>query len=401
MIKEKRSFKNNNMGFIPSDQDRTPYQRRNEYRQAVHPITLAIINDFENRYNGNILQGYSLAEVLKSFLIDYKAMINNPALDLSHWFDVSLFDNTYKDILTGLGHTSVNTVLNSGVSFDWLDSIFKIDLRYKNLIRSDLKKSPITYSLYPNSLSYKFLRAIATTFKNATAPNSSTARTLSFTLASKNNDGYAYMTSLPFYLPFATTNKTSMYVSPKIEMGGLSFGEVPWYGGAYKGSLVIDRVSEIGNSIFCRCVSNGKGTVYNNPSSPSGVYNDTYINIDFTFTIPSVNETIAIIQDAIDYISYFEIENTALNIDGNYDGIKTDAYEQMLNDQLVFLNNMTDKVEANLMQTKIDGQAQKDALIAEIEKKKIELQNAINEKRKAITKMNETMVKYNQTFNVQ
>ena len=394
--------KNKSLGFIPSDQERSPYQRRNEYRQAVHPISLAIINDFENSFEGNMVHGYSMAEILKSFLLEYKAMMTTPSVDMSHWFDVTLFNNTYKTDLSGYGVTSLDTLLNSSNAFSlgFMDgAFFKQDLRYKNLIRSDLKKSPVTYSFWPRSKTYKFLKAIAVTFKSATASNSSTARTM--TIARGTTNGGTYLTSLPIYVPFSTISPSGAYVSPKNILGGINFGEVPWYSGGGKGTYTYDRPSDIDPSIFCRCVSNGAGTVYNNPSSNSGVYNDTYINMDYIYTIPSLNDTIAIIQDAIDYIAYYESENTALNIEGNYDGLKTDAYEQMLNDQLAFLNNMADRVEANLMQTKLDGQAQKDALLAEIEKRKLDLQTAIAEKRASINKMNDTVTRYVQVFNAQ
>lgn len=390
--------KNKTLGFIPSNQDRSPYQRRMEFRQAVHPMTLAIVNEFEQRYYGNLLQGFSMAEVLRSFLTDYKAMMNNTSLTLNHWFDVSLFNSTYSDYLTAFGVTSIDK--SSSVNEKWFADVFKTDLRYKNLIRSDLKKAPINYTLTHTSLTYKFLKAIGVTFKSATSANASTARTMSYTLASKNNDAYAHMVNLPFYINFTASNTTSNYVSPKIVMVGLNFGEVPWYGGATKGSLVIDRPSELGSFISCKCTSNGKGAVYGGSYTPSGIYNDTYINIDYTFTIPSINETYMILEDAITFIAYLESENTALNVEGNYDGIKTDSYEQMLNDQLAFLNNLADRVESSLIQTKLDGQAQKDAVQALIDQRKIDLQKAINEKRASINKMNETVVRYNQTFNI-
>jgi hypothetical protein len=97
---------------------------------------------------------------------------------------------------------------------------------------------------------------------------------------------------------------------------------------------------------------------------------------------------------AIDTIKWLETENNEVIITGVVDDLKVSSYEKILNDQLSYINNLTDIV-ANANNALItDGQQKKDAISVLIQAKRIELDNKIASKKAEVASMLEVANNY-------
>lgn len=373
--------KNKTLGFIPSTQDRSPFQKRLEYLQGMSLLAQQIVYDYEKYFKGNIVLGNSFSQILNSFLVDYQAMLNNRTMDLSYWFDTSNFDSVY-----GLS--------SGGRDSEFFAQTFLSDLKYKSLIRSDKKLAPINFVLGNKTFSkgvvnerYFDCMTIQALWLYAVKLKSVTPTNLSNVIVPPNASGVNYVNEvstssgmtfgLRYYSGFEKTIGTTKMIDKE------------------NGFVLIDsRTNDwsIYNNVgtYSREGSLGYRANLNTTKNSSGVFSTT-----FTSSYYSPNEFIQALKDAIALIGYLELDNVALNIEGNYDGIKTDAYEQILNDQLSFLNNISDRVQNALINEKITGQNKKDELLLILEAKKKELNDTILNKKNNINKMNETIDAYN------
>lgn len=373
-------MKRKTLGFIPSTQDRTPYQRRVEYLQGMSLLAQQIVYDYERYFKGNIVLGNSFSQILNSFLVDYQAMLNNRSMDLSYWFDTSAFDSVYG-------------ISASGRDSEFFAQTFLSDLKYVSLIRSDKKLAPINFALGSKSFSKGFvgeryfdcmtiqaLWLYAVKLKSVTPSNLNSAiippvSGVNYVYETATSNGMTY--GLRYYSGFEKTIGTTKMMDKE------------------NGFVLIDSRTgdwNIYNNVgtYIKEGSLGYRANLNTTKNSSGVFATT-----FTSSYYSPSEFIQALKDAIALIGYLEMDNVALNIEGNYDGIKTDAYEQILNDQLSFLNNISDRVQNALINEKIEGQRKKDELLLVLEAKKKELNDTILNKKNNINKMNETIDNYN------
>jgi len=349
-----RKIKNNNMGFIPSTQDRSAYQRRSEYIESLSPIGKALVSDFEKLFIGNLVNGFSYSSILKSFIQDYKSMLFDRTIDLSHWFDTSPFVTIFGSSVTS--SYNANQTISS-------------DLKYKNLIRPDGKPSPIVLTLgRQNGMSFteNFLKLFSVVAKPLITSNAS-EHILGTTVSDNYPDGLFApnknfsiigRTKNPAVVLFPFTNN-SVQVNP-----------------------------------FFMYYPNPLATTVNTEGSYGSRYTRTFstggIPLTLTVKLFSPNSFLAELNEALNVILWLESESVSLNLEGNTDGVKTDSFEQVLNDQLLFLNNLSDKVENSLIAEKAEGQARKDELLLKIDEGKINLQAAINDKRKNIATTKES-----------
>lgn len=339
-------MKQNTMGYISSNEDRKVFEDRFSFLLSLAPWARTIAWEFENVFAGNLVNGFSFANILESFLIDYKSMLQNRSMDLSYWFT--------SQVATVYGNTAVNTPVEHNV-------LFSKDTRYKALIRTDGKLAPFNYviSRYNVSATINFLKFYAVTLKNVIPSNFNNPHPISISSIGKTS-GSPLITNIG-------TNLGLFYVSTgEIK----SPGTVNWKDNENFG---------IYGSVEYYLQSNG-----------------TYNTRNVTLSTLSPNQFITIVQDLIAVIRFLESDNNALNIDGNYDGLAANKYETILNDQLSYLNNITDAVTSSLINEKVDFQGQKDSLKAQIEQKKKDVQNAITNKKASIKKLNEIVMQYEQ-----
>jgi hypothetical protein len=353
MNNKRNKNKNSTMGFIPSTQDRSVYERRKEYISSLGPIAQLIVANFENNFIGNMVNGFSFAQVLNSFIIDFQAYMNNKTLSYLYWFD-----STPSKTIYGIETASY-------LPKDY-NSLFAMDLKYKNLIRTDKKLAPFNYCLGPakNNLSSNFLYQLYFAIPPNVANNVNYDPSLVLVYSSYNNSdvlipssGIDINMSSNTYIYFNNGN-----ISFKLDMSGPAITQT------------VTHVKFLDLLIY---------TFTTTPTTSVGVFNLKVISV----TYPSLNNVLTQLSDALALITWLESESVAINVEGNYDGIKTDAYEKLLSDQLNYLNTMSDRVENSLIGSKIDGQNQKDAVQAQIDLRKSDLLKVINQKKADIVSM--------------
>lgn len=105
----------------------------------------------------------------------------------------------------------------------------------------------------------------------------------------------------------------------------------------------------------------------------------------YWYTGMTPTDFFAMMRAAIVVIKWLESENNDFAIVGNVDGVKVASYEKTLNDQLVYINGLSDLVANANIQLITDGQAKKDALTALITAKQAEIADLKFNKRKNIT----------------
>lgn len=365
-----KKIKNNTMGFIPSTQDRSVYERRREYIASLNYLGQSIVSDFEKNFVGNLVNGFLFSNVLKSFIVDFQAYMLNKSLDIIYWFD-----NTPSKTIYG-----INTDNYMPVDFN---NLFSKDLKYKSLIRTDGKLAPFTYCLgfvsdATNTLLKNALMLVPKTLANATA-YSLLSPTATFWTTQGYSGTYAQLTSsMTFDMPTSAT--LSFYLQNYLGTSPLREG------------FNLD-ISDAVTTSKTHYVTAPNGFTYvftTTPSTKASYHTVKVLSVAFY----SLNDFFSSLNDALAIIQWLESESVALNVEGNYDGIKTDGFEQLLNDQLDYLNSMTDRVENSLIGSKLDGQKQKDAVQAQIDQRRLDLQNVIAQKKADIKKMNEANAKF-------
>lgn len=90
---------------------------------------------------------------------------------------------------------------------------------------------------------------------------------------------------------------------------------------------------------------------------------------------------ISVLKQARDFLLWAESDNFEVRVESNFDFTKIQTNEQFIQNQLNFMNSMSDTVQREITNEKIEWQKKKDELLAEIESKKQNLANAIDAKR--------------------
>lgn len=362
---------NQTMGYISSEEDRTIFQERENLIKTMTPFEFMIFDDFEKTFAGNMVNGFSYAKVLKSFITDYQSLLQNRSMDLYYWF------------LNGTGNVYDNAeLINVPLSPVFYNTLFAKDLRYKSLIRADAKLAPFTYCLgfaqssnynyYPQNTCYtmKTLQDLCYGLKPA-IPNVSSlssnyiATVTSFTPVSQTYD-YKLVTSVGSFTVSVSGSTQKHYTLPipNCVEACVDFDVNP----AYSTSSGVVNAQVVNFKIVMAVAVNGYSRVYTQ--------------------VPSPNAIVSMLTNVMNIIAFFEGENTAMNVDGNYDGLASNNYEVLLQQQLDYLNNINDAVAQSLIDEKIESQNQKDDVIKKIADKKAEIQKYMEVKKQAIKQLN-------------
>lgn len=358
--------KNQTMGYISSEEDRTIFQERENFIKTMTPVEFMIFDDFEQTFAGNMVNGFSYSKILKSFLTDYQSLLQNRSMDLSYWFV-----NGIRDIYEP---TEIPAQLYPSI----YNTLFAKDLRYKALIRTDGKLASFVYCLgkaqagswgyFPDNTCYtmKYFRDMAIGLKSIIPPvsllsNNHTVTVTSFTPVSGTYD-YNLVTNVGTFRISVTPQ--SLY--HKLQVPNCM------------GTLISFNVVQAVNASPAR-VTDLQLII------PTGLTASNTVIYD---TVMSPNSFIAMLTKMIGIIEFFEGENTAMNVDGNYDGLAANNYEVILQQQLDYLNTINDAVSQSLINEKIESQTQKDDLIKKIADKKAEIANYMSVKKQAIKNLN-------------
>jgi len=359
--------KNQTMGYISSEEDRTIFQERENFIKTMTLTEYMIFNDFEQTFAGNMVNGFSYSKILKSFLTDYQSLLQNRSMDLSYWF-VSGISEVYE--ATEIPAQRYPTVYNV---------LFAKDLRYKALIRTDGKLAPFVYCLgraqegswgfYPENTCHtiKYFRDMVISLKSVipTVSSLNSNYTVNIITFSRPSGTYYYVLSTNlgiFNIDVSSEKSHHTLPIPNCNGASIDFDITPAVGTtpAKVSNLKIVMAVGFGNSIY--------NSLYESSLSP--------------------NAFIAMLTRMIDIISFFEGENTAMNVDGNYDGLAANSYEVILQDQLNYLNTINDAVSQSLINEKIESQNQKDDVMKKIADKKAEIGNFMSVKKQAINNLN-------------
>lgn len=94
-----------------------------------------------------------------------------------------------------------------------------------------------------------------------------------------------------------------------------------------------------------------------------------------------MNFLITVLEQARDFLKWAESDQFPVEFRSNFDSSKTANNEEFIQSQLQFMNSMSDTVQKELINDKIEWQQKKDELSAEIEAKNKALNEAIEAKR--------------------
>lgn len=338
-----RKIRNQELGILPPSVERSVFQKRLELINSLSDFGQLIVYEFENFFTPNNTFGYSFANILERVIDAYAREVANTALA--------------PESRVGFMTPEYNIMTSSLSGFSTRNSKIKLILEF---ISERYYASPTSfYTIFGNT------KVWGPGVWKITPPNyteNTTPNTLKVGMYNEDNSERAYLyAQYSTGTNFTTVNKANV----QIDVQDPSF---------YLGKTL---------RMFKReyCYSNyADGRYY--PAT-------TFIFSRFTPTT-----FIKMLRDTVSVIRYLESEIFAIEIRGNVDGVKVDAYEQLLSDQLSRLNNLTDVVQSSLNNEKINFQTKKDELTTMIEKRKLDLQNAINSKREEIAKMSKAVASY-------
>lgn len=146
----------------------------------------------------------------------------------------------------------------------------------------------------------------------------------------------------------------------------------------------------LSNSFIARYINDTTGFVANirkagQVSTVNGMF---YVKREVAFeankaraTYKSMFYFISVLKQARDFLLWAESDNFEVRVESNFDFTKIQSNEQFIQNQLNFMNSMSDTVQREITNEKIEWQKKKDELLAEIESKKQNLANAIDAKR--------------------
>lgn len=363
--------KNKTMGHIPYEENREIFELRQAYIQSLHPIGVNMVREFETYYIGNNASGYSLSAILTQIIDDYELWCKSTrTYDLNYWFNLNKLASIYNLEIVydywDMPKDNYPSAYRNGKKFqsykvrpvgsndlfvdltpEYINNLLNADSKYKGLLRDDKKLAPITLVIGFSATAAIVSGGNLFNYKGSTtsAPASSTTR-----LGNKES-------------PYSPMNQ---FANPQ---------DSPFVTCEYLRDFIVNFPQ------YTPANLNNKYTIPNNAQMPM------YMN-DFT-----PNSFIAMMRDVISVIKWLELENNAMNIGGNTDGLKIDEYEAIISDQLSYLNNITDRVQLSLIDEKLAGQALKDSVNKAILEKKELLKQTIANKRNAIKLMNEAISK--------
>jgi len=333
---------NKTLGFIPLTEDRNIFDMRRSFIQSLHPLGKLIVEEYEKFFIGNNYSGYKFHKILSQLIDDYELWLKSPRnYSLDYWFDYTSVSQVYQWRFYPFFHSYYKTSLDK-IRISDIDSeptpynfnrLINADGRYLGLSRNDGKLAPI-------SLVLNF------------------------------SDTYFYTVKMPL---------TFKALRNGVEDGVYS------HNGFQKDSDKIAHYVTMG--ILKDFIINAAPVT---PTNLSSKYNCTFgINLtDISYPDGFTPlQFLQIMRDTIDAIKFLEDYEVAINFKGNTDGLKINEYEQILSDQLNYLNNLSDKVQNSLIAEKLSGQELKDSLTKAISERQAFLNEQIAQKRENIKKM--------------
>lgn len=349
----KKRSKNQTMGYLPADLDRSVFERRIELINSLPLLGRLIINDYENYFTPNETFGFSFANLLQNALNLYMSETVNTGAIIRSGFINSTTDILFNSLAGFKSYSS------SGGTID------KPATKRILTVLSDFYYIPnvltTPYVVYGESAPFTVNTSGQRIYPNPKW-NVSIPAGLQITTAYDSTHTYNYSNwpSISWLLPTSS---------------GLDFSITKSDGKIYN-YQDLDKAVVESLAIESR-------TYMSPPVTGKNYWSWSSFNI--AMMTPAM--LIQTLKDTITVIRWLESESSAIEIRGNVDGVKIDAYEGVLNNQLTYLNNLTDYVAGNLNQEKLDGQKRKDDLIAMIEQKKKDLELAKIEKAKVIASM--------------
>lgn len=345
-------IKNQQMGYLPTEIDRSIFQKRIEMLNTLHPIAQAIVLDFENYFIGNENVGYSYATLFKRALDSHKALLGDKTITapVQTVFDTSMI----KQGMSMMGKLNVGSFYNklwnapSMVILDIINNSFATPTKLND-----------PYIIYSN--------------KDLVMP---TVKEFDPSITTTPYTYFEKAESYPYEGP------TTWYQNQMI------YG-VGDYGTSKVGIFYEDVTKLLVNTLGLTRIT----VATKNYNATSKSYFWTFSNY-YNVTTLSISKLISIFESALTMIQWLESENNAIEIRGNVDGVKIDGYEKILLDQMNYINNITDVVQSSLINEKIEFQKQKDATLLLIEQKKKEIEMAKLAKKESIVKMNDFVTNY-------
>jgi len=365
------------LGHIPSNEDRTIFEIRSAYVNMLdQEIGFPIFNDFECNFIGNNLNGYSFANILEGIINDYELWCKSTrTYNLDFWFDLSAFAQMYKMALKFYDKTNLIYTMyeryndNDGTQSLGLflpkkaNSLINANGNYEYLKRSDKKLAPI-------SLVMPYVELPTIDIGMDSIPLENVASRVEYTETGAK---------IPMNYKLESNRQISYIM--KIDKN-YAFHNEPTLYASEKGAISILRSFIIHAAKYTPVNLNTKYTV---PTIGN--------NLQLLVNEYTPNQFIAVMRDVIAVIRFCESENNSMNIKGNIDGLKINEYEQILSDQMSYLNNLSDKVNIALIQEKLAGQELKNKTLENIAVAKTNLEAVKKQKRTNIALLRQTLAK--------